>query len=516
MDKVYPKLAARRFACSRISPRTRVSSAWNRSGDKGELHMAFELNNRTKIMAGVAVLVLAGAGAWFFYFQDSAPPPRAAAPAPAKSAAKAATGAAKSAPEPAKPAADVSKQAAATAAPAKPAAAKPIPKDPNQLVAEVIETSGLAAKFQTFGRETMREAGADDAKAVSEAVERVFEPGKIAAEIAANLKAAGNFDAERMARFLELLRQPVALKMVSQETRSIAPEAMKDSLENFRKTPPPAARAKLIQSIDDVTHTSEVAADMANAMARSMVDATLDAMQKGGKKVSRDARQTVGSQLNKMRNQMRGELRTIQYVMYGDAADEELSGYLKLLDADTGQWGFELLTNAIRPILVNRGGALGREAAQLATAKQATGKQAVAKAAAPAPAAKAEEEKPAAVTPVAAAPAEQPGYRRPAGIRDAYTHYNDLVSAVVMRDRAAVKELLDDGKPPNKPQKDGLTPLMIAAANGDADIAAMLLAKGADPSLRAPGGKSALSIAMARGPAGAEMVQLLQRSGAKD
>jgi hypothetical protein len=470
--------------------------------------MAFELNNRTKIMAGVAVLVLAGAGAWFFYFQDSAPPPRAAAPAPAKPAAKTAAAAAKSAPE-------ASKQATA---PAKPAAAKPIPKDPNQLIAEVIETSGLASKFQIFGRETMLGAGADDAKAVSEAVERVFEPGKMAAELAANLKAASNFDAERMARFLELLRQPVALKMISQETRSVAPEAMKDSLENFRKTPPPAERTKLIQSIDDVTHTSEVAADMANAMARSMVDATLDAMQKGGKKASRDARQTVGSQLNKMRNQMRGELRTIQYVMYGDVANEELSGYLKLLDADTGQWGFELLTSAIRPILVTRGGALGREAAQIVMAKQATGKQAVAKAAAPAPAAKAEEEKPAEkpVAPVAAAPAEQPGYRRPAGIRDAYTRYNDLVSAVVMRDRAAVKELLDDGKPPNKRQKDGLTPLMIAAANGDADIAAMLLAKGADPSLHAPGGKSALSIAMARGPAGAEMVQLLQRSGAKD
>jgi len=482
--------------------------------------MAFELDNRTKILAGVAVLVLAGAGAWFFYFQDSAPPPRAAVPA--KPAPKAAADAAKSAPEAAKPAADAPKQAAAPAAAApaaaKPAAGKPIPKDPNQLIAEVIETSGLTARFQTFARETMLKAGADDAKAVTEAVERVFEPGKIAAELAANVKAASNFDAERMARFLELLRQPIALKMISQETRSIAPEAMKDLSENFRKTPLPAARAKLIQSIDDVTHTSEVAADMANAMARNMVDGMLDAMQKGGKKASREARQTVGSQLNSMRNQMRSEFRTIEYVMYGDAADEELSGYLKLLDADTGQWGFELLTNAVRPILVSRGSALGREAAQLAMAKQATGKQAAAKAVAPAPAAKAEEEKSAEkpVVAVVAAPAEQPGYRRPAGIRDVYTRYNDVISAVVMRDRAALKELLDDGKPTNKRQKDGLTPLMIASANGDADIAAMLLAKGADPTLHAPGGKSALSIAMARGAAGAEMVLLLQRSGAKD
>jgi ankyrin repeat protein len=54
---------------------------------------------------------------------------------------------------------------------------------------------------------------------------------------------------------------------------------------------------------------------------------------------------------------------------------------------------------------------------------------------------------------------------------------------------------------------------MIASSNGDAEIATMLLAKGADPNLRA-GGRSALSIAKARGSAGAAMVQLLERSGA--
>lgn len=511
--------------------------------------MAVELNNGTKIMAAVAVLALAGAGAWFFYFQDDAPPPRAAAPAkpaakPAADAphwadaAKPAAEAPKQADAP-KPAAEDSKQAAAAsavAAPAAPAtvaaakpAAKPIPKDPDQLIAEVIETSGLKSHFQTFGRETMLKAGAggpaqqqgaspDDVRAVTEIVGRVFEPGKMTAELAANLKAAGNFDVERMARFLELLRRPIALRMTSQEMRSVTPEAMKEFSENFRKSPPPAARMKLIRSIDEVTHTSEVAADMTNAMARDMVDAMLDSMQKAGKRVPREARQMVGSQLNSMRNQMRSQFRTIMYVMYRDATDQELSEYLKLLDADTGRWGSELLTNAIRPILVSRGSTLGREIAQLAIAKQAMGKQAVATAPAPPPAAKGEEEttaeKPAAA--VAPAPMEQPGYRRAANIRDAYTRYNDVISATVMRDRAAVKELLDDGKYPNSRQKDGITPLMIAASNGDADIAAMLLAKGADPALRAPGGRSALSIAKGRGAAGAEMVQLLERSGARD
>jgi ankyrin repeat protein len=84
-----------------------------------------------------------------------------------------------------------------------------------------------------------------------------------------------------------------------------------------------------------------------------------------------------------------------------------------------------------------------------------------------------------------------------------------------MRDQAAVKELLDDGKSPNVRQSNGTTPLMIAASNDDAAIASLLLAKGADPNLRA-GGNSALSIARSRGASGAAMVQLLLRSGAKD
>src|SRR5512147_2382775 len=103
--------------------------------------MAIEMNNRTKILAGVVVLAAAGAGAWFFLFQDEAPPARKAVTAPvgaAKPAAKA--------PDAAK-AADASKGSAAAPAPvpgapaAKPAAqagAKPIPTNPDQLVAEVI------------------------------------------------------------------------------------------------------------------------------------------------------------------------------------------------------------------------------------------------------------------------------------------------------------------------------------------------------------------------------------------
>ena len=474
--------------------------------------MAIEMNTRTKILAGVVVLAAAGAGAWFFLFQDDAPPPR-----PAVVAKPAATPPA----DAPKAAADAPKQADAAKPAAAPASgAKPIPTNPDQLIAQVIDNSGLKTYYQGFAREVMLRAMLPGQQpptpaefaAVNESVSRAFEPGAMSAEIAAKLKDGG-FDAERMARFLEVLRQPIAVKMIGPEMRDVTPEAMKAYNDAIRKAPPSAERLKLIQTLDEVTRTSEVGTDMFSALARDMIDAMLDGMQKSGKGVNREARQMVSTQVSGVRNQVRKQMQSVMYVMYRGATDQELAEYVKLLDTDTGRWGQNLLAEAARPGLVARGSTLGRENAGFAIARQG----AVAKApVAPVPEAKAEEEKPAA-RPAAlpAAPVEAPGYRRPANIRDIYSRYNDVVSATVMRDRTGVRELLDDGKSPNHRQSDGMTPLMIAASNGDTDIVALLLSKGADPTLRA-GGRSALSIARARGSVGAGSVQLLERTGVRD
>ena len=498
--------------------------------------MAIEINRRTKILGGVVVLAAAGAAAWFFYLQDlldEPPPPVKVAAAPAKAAPKAeapkADGKAEAAKaEPGKPAATAAASPAkpavtAAASPAKPAA-KPIPTDPDKLVAEIIETSGIKTQFQSFSRETMLRAGQSEQakrtdpaehKQVMDMIERAFEPGRMSSQLALNLKAG--FNAERMARFLELLREPIAVKINSM--RNPSPELIAEFNEG--KNPPAPARVKLMQTIDDVTRTSAVATEHADAIARNMVDTMLADMQKAGKSVPKEARQAVGSQLNAMRGQAKTQIRSTLFVMYRDASDQELAEYAKLLDADTGRWGMEQLANAMRPLLVERGNQLGKEVAQLAMARRA-GAMAKAPAPAAAPVAKAPAEKAPAekaaepVAKVAAAPAEPVGYKRAPGTRELYSRYNDLMSATVMRDRSAVKELLEDGKFANVRQRDGTTPLMIAAANGDTEIASMLLAKGADPNLRAAGGVTALRRAKERGAAGQEMVQLLQRSGAKD
>ena len=473
--------------------------------------MAIEIGNRTKILGGVVLVVALGALAWVFFLEEflSEPPPK---PAAVKAAPKQADGG-KPAAEAPKPAAEAPKPSGA----AKPAA-KPIPANPDKLIAEVIETSGVKAQFQAYGREMVMKAdmggdgpGPAEIRAINEIFERVYEPGKMNDELTANLKT--NLDVERMGRFLELLRQPIVVKMTSAEIRSQSPEAMKANIEEVRRNPPSPARAKLIQDVDDVTRTTEVALEMSSIIARSMVDSMLAEMQKGGKNVPKEARQMVGSQLNAMRDQARSQIRSVLQATYRSTSDEDLAAYVKLLDTDNGRWGNEVLANAIRPALAGRARDLGAEVGRLAMSRRSGS---VAKAPAPVgpePVARTEEQR----SPVqpAAAPVEAPGYRRAANIRDVYSRYNDVVTATVMRDRVAVTELLNDGKNPNARQKDGFTALMIAASNGDTEIAALLLAKGADPNPRA-GRNSALSIARSRGSAGAGMVQLLERSGARD
>jgi hypothetical protein len=472
------------------------------------MHMAIELNNRTKILAGVVVLAAVGAGAWFFFLEDflSEPPPKPAAVKSAPAGAPKQADAAKAG-EAGKAAVVASKQAEPAKAAAAAAGAKPIPTSPDRLIAEVIETAGVKARLQNYGvGAAIRQKASDaDSKEISQISARTFDVEAMTAEIAAGLKSA--FDADRMTRFLEILRQPAAARIAALSAGP-GPEETAKLLEGLSKNPPSAARQKLIVAVDEIMQVSETGVQLATLEAREVEDASLAATQKAGKRAPKETKQKVAAQNTASQGAMRNAFRNLLHVTYRDATDQELADYIKLVDTDTGRWGMEVLANAQRAAIEARTHDFATAVAQVLVRQQVT-----AQAPAQKPAEAVEEQK--AAEKPRAAPAEAPGYRRPANIRDAYSRYNDVISATVMRDRAAVKELLEDGKNPNARQSDGITPLMIAVSNGDADIAAMLLAKGADPNLRA-GGRSALSIAKSRGSSGAALVQLLERNGAKD
>ncbi len=84
--------------------------------------------------------------------------------------------------------------------------------------------------------------------------------------------------------------------------------------------------------------------------------------------------------------------------------------------------------------------------------------------------------------------------------------YNDLMTAVLARDVAAVNELLKLGKWVDKPDSRGRTPLMVATAQGDAPIVEALLRAGASP---------APAVRVAEEHRNVEMVALLKRFGGR-
>jgi len=107
------------------------------------------------------------------------------------------------------------------------------------------------------------------------------------------------------------------------------------------------------------------------------------------------------------------------------------------------------------------------------------------------------------VAPVAVAPPSRPA-RSP--------RFNDVMTAVMFRDAAALSELLELGWWVDRRDSNGLTPLMAAAWNGDAALAQILLKAGADPNAHARGG-SVLDYA-GRGE-DARVIELLKSSGAR-
>jgi uncharacterized RDD family membrane protein YckC len=118
---------------------------------------------------------------------------------------------------------------------------------------------------------------------------------------------------------------------------------------------------------------------------------------------------------------------------------------------------------------------------------------------APPPAPRAAESRPAVVVPAPSRPVRSP-------------KFNDVMTAVMYRDGAAAAELLELGWWADRPDSNGVTPLMAAAWNGDAAMTQLLLKGGADPNRRGPGG-TVLDYASRGGDI--QVIELLKRSGAR-
>jgi Ankyrin repeats (3 copies) len=91
--------------------------------------------------------------------------------------------------------------------------------------------------------------------------------------------------------------------------------------------------------------------------------------------------------------------------------------------------------------------------------------------------------------------------------------YNDVMTAVLYGDREAVTQLLDLGRWVDKPDGNGLTPLMAAVLARNEDMVKLLLDHSADPNAQAPGGEVPLEMAQKNGDG--EIESLLRQAGAR-
>lgn len=96
-----------------------------------------------------------------------------------------------------------------------------------------------------------------------------------------------------------------------------------------------------------------------------------------------------------------------------------------------------------------------------------------------------------------------------------------LVAASYSGDPEAVRLLLERGAEVDAKDGEGLTPLMNASLNGRAEVVRLLLAKGADVNAVSPRTVDGTQVEvtalkLARGKRQAEVIEILQRAGAKE
>jgi ankyrin repeat protein len=111
------------------------------------------------------------------------------------------------------------------------------------------------------------------------------------------------------------------------------------------------------------------------------------------------------------------------------------------------------------------------------------------------------------------APAQTASSLRQVGPAVITPRFNDVMTAVLYSDQVTVAQLLDLGRWVDKPDSNGLTPLMVAVHLRDEGMVKLLLEHGANPNLQAPGGEDALEIARSSGEGGIE--RLLRNAGAQ-
>lgn len=483
--------------------------------------MAIELNMRTKIIAGVGALAIAGAGAWVFLLQDEPAPPAKVAATPAADASKT-TAAAKTHAKPAQAAKSASQ---ATAAPDAHTTKEPRPASGKYYSDKELKDLVIACVFTSLSQEERHKP----VVALCEQLVKLHEAGK---EAEAH---------EVMWKALELMLASGVLEQEKDDPwqSDIPAKALalnKEGKDLYHKAG--SGKATFDAAIEKFKQALAIKSDYYTATRNVAEALSFKGDQQGVEDYYRRALALAEKHnirdmefYERFANHLsfRGRLpeakRILQKGLKLDPNNPRLLGGLGVVheqqkDFKTAMTYYERAAQGGSVHARERLDELrkrGPDPGQVSSREQLAQTKPRATAGAPAPtkpAAPAQAEKPAAAPRKAPAPQPTPpSVAAPAAAAPTVTtlRFNDLVTAVLYGDPWAVNDLLAFGKWPDKADSRGMTPLMLAAMLGDMASAEALLKAGANPNRPGPGGDTAVSIARERQDA--PMQALLQRYG---
>jgi hypothetical protein len=298
--------------------------------------------DRKKLPAIVGGVIVLAAAAWFGwqYFMEAPPPP----PAPKPQAVR-----------PVKPKA---------AAPVDPAKAR------DQLVAEVVATTGMDQQLRRLPQnlvEGIRQSGAQNKKAspeilkaIEDAVAGSFTADGFRLAVDAGLKK--NFDEKRMRALLKAYATPEGRAMVKQERAAPSAEESAQAKRGANAGRPSPKREELIKRIDAATRAGDLAIEVAFLSMKALGEGAAGA---GAGKAA-----AVEKAIEKRREAATREIRAATLrnlaASFKDASDADLEKYALLHESENAKWFYGLVYSAVTEEAQRASAAAGARFAELA------------------------------------------------------------------------------------------------------------------------------------------------------
>ena len=163
-----------------------------------------------------------------------------------------------------------------------------------------------------------------------------------------------NYDANLSPRWLQHLQSPLMRKIADLEAQSAASDNFPKLIayaQQLQQQPAPETRTTLINTLDEVTYTSELAVESQLAVAKVLLHAINPSLPSNKQMSTSQIKAALGAlRIQTTQNLQRFSLITHLYT-YQSLNDKELQQYLALYQSPEGAWASDTIYQAIKAAL---------------------------------------------------------------------------------------------------------------------------------------------------------------------